>query len=302
MHHATNKTTYGSRTPALVGSSLLLYLLVGCVAPGSHPTDPDRLVVEAARPLLALDPDAAWTDAYNQLVELGPASLAYLMNRPAMMQAAAPDDLAVLLHTSLIRTLADPQTNPPRLSATCFETTLDLLHFDLKVNGAPLGTVAIFERGVPRAWPDLYPADFDQRRAARIDLEADRQGLQRWWLAHRATPEALVTQRRLQPQPAALWRLLARRYADRWQYQPERRAVLCSSPQEPTLLNLPTTDYNLVRAACIWLGTCPAVEVESHLIELLAAPSTVVAHNARFALDYSHDEGVQAVLRRHPRD
>jgi hypothetical protein len=260
--------------------------------------------------LLTLDPDAVWTDAYNRLIELGPASLTYLLNRPAMTQPAAPDDLRVLVHTSLIRALADPQTSPPRLSASCLETTLDLLHFDLKVDGAPLGTVAIFEREVPRAWPDLYPADFDHRRAARVDVEADRRALQTWWLTHHDTPAALLTQRRLQPQPGLLWRLLARRYADRWQYQPERSAVLCAAAaapeptllksQEPTLLNLSTTDYNLVRAACIWLGGSSAADVEARLIDLLAAPSAEVAHNARFALDYSRNERIQAVLRRHP--
>ena len=223
------------------------------------------------------------------------------MQRPEMTRPAAPDDLGVLIHTSLIRILAGPQSGAPRLSATCFETTLDLLYFDLKVDGAPLGTVVIPPETIPRTWPDLYPASFDHQRAAQIDLEADRQALRQWWLARRDVPETLVTNRRLQPRPKQLWRLLGRRYADRWFYQPELRAVLCSlSPKEPTLLNLPTADYNLARAACIWLGVCPSAEVEAHLIELLAAPSLVVAHNARFALSHSRNEQIQSVLQRYP--
>lgn len=273
-------------------------LAPGCLSPG-YPLTPRQQAIEvAARPILTLDPDAVWTECYNRLVELGPDSIDYLVRQPAIACPTAPDDLSALLHTSLLRLLAAPAGAPP-LSANCLETTLDVLHFDLKVNGRSIGTVVLSERIPPHAWHELYPADFDHRLAARIDLEADRRALRAWWLAHRDRYHDLASAHRLRPRPEPLWRLLARREADHWQYQPEPRTVLCAGPQAgPTLLHIPTYDYNLVRAACIWLGSSTEPAVQERLIELVDSPSPVVAHNARFALRYAPDERIRALLRR----
>ncbi len=258
-------------------------------------------VAAAARPLLTLDPNAVWTEAYNDLAALGPDALDHLMNQPALTRPAAPDDLAVLVHTSLARLLADPATQPPRLTATCFEITHDLLHFDLKVRGQPLGELALSAAARPHTWLELYPAGFDHARAAQVDLEADRRALRAWWLARRSTTDASITTRRLTPRSTDLWSLLARRYADRWLYQPELRAVLCAAGrQEPTLLRIPTVDYNLVRAACIWLGRSDDPASRGQLIELLAHPSRIVAHNARFALSFCSAERIRALLSKYP--
>jgi len=275
-------------------------LLVGCLAPGRAITPADRAVAEAARPILTVDADAVWTDAYNRLVELGPDSIAFLMRQPAMTRRAAPDDLAVLLHTSLVRLLAEPTTGPPRLSATCLETTLGVLYFDLKVHGARIGTIVLTEGPLPRAWHDLYPADFSHRRAARIDLEADRLALREWWLGLGGNQSRAVTARDLKPLPARLWRLLSRRYADRWEYMPEQRAVLCSTAARgPAMLEVPTRDYNLVRAVCICLGSSPDPAVQRHLIKLVGSPVPVVAHNACFALMYSPEKSIREVIERY---
>jgi hypothetical protein len=222
----------------------------------------------------------------------------YLMKQPAMTRRAPPDDLPVLVHTSLVRLLADP-VNAPKLSANCLETTLDVLHFDLKVGGRSLGAVGQVNPAPPRGWPELYPADFDQALAAQIDVEADRQALCNWWQAHRGDASPPVTSRRLRPRAEHLWPVLTRRLADVWQYQPEARAVLCTARQGPALLQVPTYDYNLVRAVCIWLGSSAEPDVQERLIELVASPLPATAHNARLALRYATDARIRAVIERY---
>lgn len=287
-----------TRGPALC--VLVMCSLSGCALPERPSIVASQAAVDAARPILTLDPNAVWTDAFNRLVDVGPAALDYLMNRPEMLQPAAPDDLRVLLHTSLVRLLADRATTPPHLSASCLETTLGLLHFDVKVDGHRIGTIVVTESRLPRTWPELYPADFSHTLAARIDVEADRRALRQWWLAWRNQAGPLATNRRLSPHAANLWRLLARRPADRWEYQPEPGIVLCAAgPRGPTLLDICTFDYNVVRAACVWLGSATDPDVEKQLIELVGSPLPVVAYNARFALRYSADERIQALLRRY---
>jgi hypothetical protein len=277
-----------------------LFLLPGCLAPETSVSWIERAVVDAARPILALDPDAVWTHSYNRLVELGPACVDCLLRRPAMTRPAAPDDLAVLLHTSLIRLLADPGSAPPRLSARCLEATFGLVHFDLQVQGRRVGAIVLPPGARPRAWPDLYPADFDHAVADQIDLEADRRALQEWWRRCGSDRDRAVTARPLEPQAQFLWPLLARRYADLWEYRPDLGAVLCTAPPRgPALLEVPTIDYNLVRAACVWLGSSSDTAVSGQLIELVGSPLSVVAHNARLALRYCPDERIQTVLRRH---
>lgn len=291
----------GPRWPVRPSIALFAALfLPGCATPGRMPAREDASAASAAAPILTLDPNAVWTAAYNHLVELGPASIAYLMRQPALTQPAAPDNLAVLLHTSLVRLLANPATSPPPLSATCLETTLGMVYFDLKVQGRRLGTVVWPQSARFTTWPALYPARFDHAAAAGVDLEADRQALRAWWAAQQANPAAAVANRRLEPQNRHLWRLLARRYVDRWEYAPESTIVLCGAPPRgPALLELSTEDYNLVRAACIWLGSLPERAVQDRLIELVGSPLPIVAHNARFALRFSPDPRIRAVLERY---
>jgi hypothetical protein len=270
----------------------------GCIAPGTPLTVAERAVAAAAGPILELDPHANWTACFNRLVELGPASVCYLARQPLMHRRAAPDDLRVALHISLLRLLANRDT-APRLSANCFETTLDLLHFDLKARGRRVGTAYLAQGRRPRAWHDLYPADFDHRAAADIDVEADRRAMLRWWRKQAGQPSTLVTTRPLTPRPERLWRLLSRRYADRWTYQPELGAILCAGQDGgPEMIRVITEDYNLVRAACIWLGSSPDPAVQDRLIEMIASSSPVVGHNARFALRHSRAPRIRAALKR----
>lgn len=60
-----------------------------------------------------------------------------------------------------------------------------------------------------------------------------------------------------------------------------------------------TEDYNLVRAACLWL--VQRAEAEERLIERVASPSEVVAHNARFALLHSPNPSIRAAVERYNR-
>lgn len=277
-------------------ATLALPLLFGCLAPGHPLTARQRAIADAARPILTLAPDAVWTDCYNQLLALGPDSLTYLMSQPAMTRPAPPDDLSVLMHTSLVRLLANP-AHAPRLTAGALETTLGVLYFEPKAVGRPLGTVVIPEPATPCAWHDLYPAEFNHAAAAVIDLEADRRALVAWWQLHRGHPAALLATARLEPRPDDLWRVLDRRYADRWQYAPDPRPVRCSfPPRGEALLDLATYDYNLVRAACIWLAAADEPAIRRYLIELVGSRSEIVAYNARFALRRCPDERIRSLL------
>lgn len=286
--------------PGLLASALAALCagaLPGCAPGRPGPTALEREIAAAARPILTMDPDAEWTGCYNRLLELGPASVAWLAEHPTLARPAAPDDLRVLAHASLMRLLIHPALRP-HLTVTCLETTLDVLHFDVKVGGERLGTV-VWPPGTPVAgWPDLFPADFDHRLAGRIDLEADRQTLRRWWRRYR--DRVLVLAPPLRPQAGYLWPVLTRRCADRWSYEPAARTVRCGwEPAGPVLLRQPTCDYNLVRAACIWLGGSDEPGVRERLIELVADPAPVVAYNARFALRFAPDPRIRDLLERY---
>lgn len=295
----------GSQRPWVAGLRLAgVVLVVGLVAvtgcaPAERPLTPlQRAVLDAATPILTLDPDADWTAAYNRLVALGPASVTYLASRPEMTRPAPPDSLAVLLHTSLVRLLSGDAA--PRISATCLEKTLAVLHFDVKINGLSVGDVVLPAGAPVGRWHDLYPAHFDHRLAARMDLEADRQALRTWIVARRDRPSAVARARLLRPQPEHLWHLLGRRYADYWFYEPLPAPILVAVSQPETgLLRVRTREYNLVRAACIQLGGHESSEVETQLIESLADPSPVVRYNARFALGFSKDARIRAVIERY---
>ncbi len=272
--------------------------LCGCQSGRRHPGMSEPPIAVALRPLLELQPQANWTSVFNALLPHGAAAMDYLAGRPVMQRPAAPDDLRVMVHTSLMRLLA-VAPDAPHLSVNCFETTLDVLHFDPKVSGRPLGTVFMPQPRPPAAWHELYPADFDHRLAARIDLESDRLAMLRWWNDHRAAPVGALRTLPLRPQPQYLWTVLSRRYADRWVYEPTGSTMLCSTgPRLPTLIDEPCYDYNLVRAVCLWLATCRLPEVQDRLIETVAAPSPIVAYNARFALRNSPDHRIREVIER----
>jgi hypothetical protein len=288
--------------------------LAGCLAPGGALTERDHVIARAARPILTLDSDACWTDSFNTLVETGPDAVAWLMRQPAITEPAAPDDLRVMMHTSLVRLLVSRAAGPPELSATTLETGLSLLHFELKVGGESVGPI-IWEPGAPPGrWPALFPAMFDHVVAGGIDVEGDRRALVDWWRRRQREPVPLAPP--LRPVAAHLWPVLSRRYADRWEYNPDPRPLHCSAraagrarpavfskcalqPRGDALLELPTADYNLVRAACIWLGRQSATETQNRLIALIGSENVTIAHNARFALRFSPDERIRAVLRRY---
>ncbi len=298
----TRRTSSLSRAGrGAIGGGLVLLLVAGggCASAVRTLSPRQRQIEQALRPLLALDPDANWTVAFNGLLPLGPDVLDVLAGHAVMRRVAAPDDLRVMVHTSLMRALVGVP-GAPRLSVSCYETTLDVLHFDIKVGGRPLGEIHQRSRHPPAAWHELYPAGFDHALAARIDVEADRLAMMRWWEAHRAEADAIIMRSPLRPRVANLWPLLGRRCADAWGYDPLPAAVLCSDvPLEAALFRERTYDYNLVRAACIWLVTCAAPEVERGLIDRVASDSPIVAHNARFALRRSPDPRIREVIRRH---
>lgn len=281
----------------LLGLAAVLATATGCLTPGRHVASHAE-VARAARPILDLDPDANWTACFNRLVELGSDSIDYLMRQPVMTRPAAPDDLAVFLHTSLVSLLASPHT-APRLSGRCLETSLDILHFDIRVKGRSVGTIVLDSPRPPPAWHQLYPLDFDHALASQIDVEADRRALREWWLAHGDRKTASRVRRRpLRPNTTELWAVLSRRYADGWFYEPEPRPVLCASgpPRQPVLLQLATYDYNLVRAVCVWLGSLPAQGVRERLIDLIGSRTPVLSYNAMFALRYVDDPRIKSLL------
>ena len=282
-----------------VTTLLLGALVAGCVSHDAPLTTRERAVAAAAAPLLELNPDYVWSACFNRLLDLAPASMACLARQPAMRAPAAPDDLRVMLHTSLMWLLADP-TTAPHLSAHCYETSLDVLHFDIKVRGRRPGRVCMTAARPPRAWHELYPFDFDHGLAAQIDVEGDRQAMISWWRScgQRAAP--VVRRRRLNPRPQYLWGLLSRRFADRWVYLPDSDVVLCAD-QGPTvaLFQGVSHDYNLVRATCVLLGTSADGGVQNRLIEMVGSDAPVLSHNARFALSFSRDVRIRGLIERY---
>jgi len=271
----------------------------GCTLPTEPMSAARREVAETARPILEMDPDAVWAECYNRLVARGPASLKYLAEHPTLQRTCAPDDLRVMLHVSLVRLLVHPAMRP-KLSANCLETTLDLLYFDLKVAGRSIGAPRWAERELPTVWHELYPADLDHDLADRIDTEADRRALCQWWQEHRDHPGLVWDGRRLTPRAETVWDLLSRRYADRWSYQPVARATRCAAPPPEAMLFWSATyDYNLTRAACVWLGSSSRPEIRDRLVTLGAHASPVVAHNALFALHYAPDSRIRALFERY---
>ena len=268
----------------------------GCNSASSMRTQHWHDIRAAAEPLLTLDPEANWTACCNRLLELGPDSLAYLAAQPAMQHRAAPDDLSVALHTSLMRLLARPHM-VPRLSIHCYETTLNVIHFEPKVRGRSLGSVVMLNPHPPRSLFDLYLADFDHGAAARVDVETDRQAMLTWWNQSSADAQALLRQAPWQPKADYLWPLLARRPADRWLYTPVDGVLLCAEPPaDAALLNLEAYDYNITRAAAIWLGSSHNEEVVRALIELLSHASPTLAHNVVFALRHSPDRQIRDAI------
>ena len=295
MHAIATTSRISAGLVRLLVAAMLAPPLAGCLAPGDPLTPRQQAIMAAAYPILAMDSEAVWTLHYNELVDFGPESIACLMRQPIMNRPAAPDDLAVMLHNSLVRLLASRTVGVPKLTATCLETTLDILHYDLKADGRRLGETVLTTDTPPHEWHSLYPLDFDHSAAAGVDVERDRVALRSWW--RESSRESVAVSRRLAPTAAGLWGMLGRRWADRWEYQPEPRAILCcSEPRGQTLLFLATRDYNLTRAACVWLGAQGGPDVRSRLIDLIASPSPIVAHNARFALRYSPDERIRALL------
>lgn len=257
----------------------------------------EREVLDTARPILALDPHANWTASFNRLVAAGPDAVRVLCDQPEMRRPCAPDSLPTLVHTSLIRLLA-PQS-APRLSASCLAITLDVLHFEITVDGQRLGEIVLEPGRMPAAWHDLYPAGFDHDRAVAVNVERDRRGIRQWLAdsAGAALPSAGA--RPLKPVPKYLWHLLSRRYADRWSHELASGVLPCRYDGYSSLLQVACADYNLVRAVCVWLGGSGSAEVESGLIERVASASPIVAHNARFALRYSADSRIRALIERY---
>lgn len=270
----------------------------GCVAPESSWQLSRARSGAAARPILEMDPNVNWTACFNRLLDCGEDAVEYLLSQPGMRRRAAPDDLGVMLHTSLLRLLARPGVAPP-LTVNCLDTTLDLLHFEPKVRGEPLGEVCLPTPRPPARWHELYPARFDHELAGQIDVERDRKTMLNWWRAQLAggRVEALL-RRPLRPRTEHLWPLLARRRADLWTYEPTGPVYLCAlAGPDVGLLRCETYDYNLVRAACIWLGSRNVPQVRRRLIELVASPVDVVSHNAIFALSFDSDPRVRELVR-----
>lgn len=284
------------------GGLAVLLALAGCAAPGSSLTPRQREIEAAARPILALDPGVEWNAHFNRLVEFGGEAIDYLIAQPVFQRRAAPDDLDTLLHTSLIRLLCG--RDAPALTLSCYETTLDLLHFDPRVDGQPLGEICIPPGMTPTAWHDVYPHRVARRLAERVDAEADRRAIVAWWRAARQRGLTLVSGRALRPKLDDVVPVLGRRYADVWVYETDRKAVLVADgPGQLTpgtaLMQVATTDFNLVRAACVWLGTRTDDAAQQSLIELISDESPITVHNAIFALRFSRDPRIRETIQRY---
>ncbi len=288
----------------VVGLLLTALLLAtgGCAAAGRALSPPQRAVQAAAEPILKLDPQADWTAAFNQLVEIGPEALDWLMMQPPMTRPVAPDDLRAMVHHSLVRLLSEPRS-APKLSILCLDTTGGLLSFEPKVRGRALGPVYQPSPQPPRRWHDLYTAEFDHALGREADAERDRRSLLDWYGQRRRDRLAAWGATRLSPRFEHVVLLLRRRPANLWTFDPHDAVTLCSAAQSdpPAMLKHSTYDYNVVRSACIWLGSSSRDQQRMQLIELLASPNETVAYNARFALQFCPDPRIREVLDRYNR-
>lgn len=279
---------------------LLTLLAIGCAAESRRTSD----VADLARPILALDPAADWSAAFNALADRGPEAVRYLAESPALTNKSSPDSLDTLIAVSLLRLLANPATAPP-LTVSCLETSDDLLHFDIRSHGQSLGPVVLAPDGIPSVWTDLFPGEFNHRIAVGIDLERDRLAMRGWYLTFRDRPSQLSTPRRLSPDDATLFAKLSDRLADRWVYDPTMGTFLIAwpavrlAPPREYLIDLPTVDYNIVRAACVRLGQSKDPQIRRRLIELVGSPHPLIRHNATFALGFSADERIRDLIRRY---
>lgn len=282
---------------------LLALLVAGGCAPEHRAGAIHDPVVVAAAPLLGLDPDADWTASYNRLIALGPKSVAWLAEDLRRQATNDSDDLRLLLSTSLLHLIAYPARRPG-LSVQAFETRDGVLFFEPKVAGRSIGHVHMLRPMAPRRWQDLYPADFNHRLAAAVDLAGDREAMLAWYALMQAQEAPLATTLPLSPMLDRLWPALGAAPADRWSYVPATGQIrrVAWSPQAAPLFEVTTYDYNFVRAACIQLGQATDPAIQAALIDCLASPVPVVAHNARFALTFSPDPAVQRVLRRYQRN
>lgn len=282
---------------ALLGLMWSGIAAAGCAAARPQLSPIERQVLDAARPILTLDPDANWVASFNRLVEAGPDAVRVLCDRPEMRRPCAPDSLPTFVHASLIRLLA-PQS-APRVSASCLAITLDVLHFEIAVDGQRLGDVVMAPGRMPDVWHDLYPAGFDHHRAAAVNVELDRRRIRAWAAESAGGSLPSAGARPLKPVPNYLWHLLSRRYADRWNHELASAPLRCQYNEHTTLLQAACADYNLVRAACVWLGGSGRADVEAGLIERVASTSPIIAHNARFALRFSADPRIRALIERY---
>lgn len=291
--------------------------LVGC-ARGSAALGISRSIQESARPLLELDPDANWTACYNRLIDAGPRVIDQLVHDPVMQTPAGADDLEVALRSSLVRILAPPD-GAPRLSLICYETAYDLLHLAPKIYGRSPGEPRMVTGARPADWRGLYLDEFNLSLAVHVDVDADRRAILAWWEQRRDDPQRWITRRKLSPRGEQVLALLSRRRADVWTYQPGDEAlILCSTsagaarrpwlaPQRRFLLNeeppgswsVAAYDYNVVRAACIWLGQSDDLALRGRLIEAVGSESPVESYNARFALGFCPDPRIRAIVERY---
>jgi len=80
---------------------------------------------------------------------------------------------------------------------------------------------------------------------------------------------------------------------------PPSGQMIQPAPLAASLIQVDTEDYNLVRAACIWLGESSESGVLDGLIIRVGHPSEVVAHNAKFALRFSRDPRIRELMERY---
>ncbi len=288
MTHERRNTVIPSAAAAVV----LLLVSTGCT---SVPTT-QRRIARLAAPVLSLDADANWTACVNGLIAAGPDSVDWLMRRPCMQRPAPPDDLHVLMHTSLVALLAPPAQRPA-LTTTALQVRHGLVYFELRVRGRVLGE-AVWSGLPPVEWPALLVRGFEPQRADQSDLERDRRTLLEWWRQRRSDPATLIRRQPYRPRTQKLWRLLAWYPADRWSPVGPAGELCDARPELSLTLPLVRRDYNLVRSACIWLGSRAEAPVQRRLIDLVGSDLPVLRHNALFALGYSPDPGIRALLER----
>ena len=291
----------GGLLPAAIA---LTPALAGCLHTGwGDKTERRRESIEAlVAPVLAMDPRINWTKQYNELLEIGPPVIQYLMGLPAIQRVPEEEDaLAPMQIYSLVLRLAAPR-EVPNPGFSCYQITSSLFYFELRLGESVPELLQPEPIRIERGWSHLLAPT--ARKPVAVDFRDPSvwQPLWNWWARKKLAVGSIPMGRRLNPDPDELPKLLRRRIANEVSYHyPAGVARQCDTSagtvRPKALFTRRTYDYNMIRSACAVLGQTGRYDVETELLRLYTFGDKVEAANALLALGYCENPEVPEMVR-----